>query len=174
MRDVTLCGNAHYLISDCHCRQPAFKAKWPCRMRGFECTALDFVRSVGRGGRRVRWRTVDSGNWQHKHKKGRNREVERDAEETGKPNYCITPSCNSFVHFHYPCLHLRSLTCARIFNCSADWFVNFRMGRGGGWVSAVWIRFKKRGRVHFYAVKVHAGSGGIASRFGLFIPLCTE
>jgi len=157
MRDVTLCGNTRYLSSDCQCRQPALKTKRPCRMRGFECIALDFVRSGGCGGRHVRWRTDDSGNWQHKlttqtdntnwqhklttqtdntnwqhkHKKGRNREVERGAEETGKPNYCITPSCNSFVHFHYPCLYLRSLTCARTFNCSADWFVSFRLGSWG-------------------------------------------
>jgi hypothetical protein len=36
-----------------------------------------------------------------------------------------------FVHFHYPCLYLRSLTCARVINCSSDRFVSFRMGAGG-------------------------------------------
>ena len=35
MTDVTVCGNTRHFVSDNQCRQPTFKAKWPCRMRVF-------------------------------------------------------------------------------------------------------------------------------------------
>jgi hypothetical protein len=94
-----------------------------------------------------------------------------DAKEIAKPQYCVAPSCNASVHFHYPFLYLGSLQCDCMCSCSADRFVSYKMGGGG---SAVWKRFKKHGMVHFYAVNVHGGSGGIASRCGLVTPICME
>jgi hypothetical protein len=48
------------------------------------------------------------------------------------------------------------------------------VSKWGDWGSALGEHFKKRGRVHFYVVKVHGGSGGIVSRCGLFTPVCIE